>query len=75
MDITLTAADSAINHDNPRRANLAQKDPFYNPTTRGRATHSSNACQSGTPTGKTSTCRTHATDTWSVEASLSSPWC
>ena len=75
MDVTPTTADSAINHDNPRRANLAQKDPSYNPTMRGRATHSSNACRLGTLTGKTSTCPTHATDTRRVEGSLSSPWC
>ena len=75
MDVTTTAADWAINHDDPGRANLVQKDPSYNPTTRGCATHSSNACRSGTPTGKTSTCPTHATDTRRVEASLSSPWC
>ena len=75
MDVTPTAAHSAINHDDPGRANLAQKDPLYNPTTRGRATHPSNTCQSDTPTGKTSTCPTHATDARRVEASLSSPWC
>ena len=67
MDITAAAADSAMNHDDPGRANLAQKDPSYNPTTRGRATHSSNACRSGTPAGKTSTCPTHATDTRRVK--------
>ena len=33
MDITLTAADSAINHDDPRQANLAKQDPLYNRTT------------------------------------------
>ena len=66
---------SAINHDDPGRANVAQKDPSYNPRMRGRATHSSNACRSGTPAGKMSTCPTHATDTRRVEASLSSPWC
>ena len=75
MDVTPTAADSAINHDDPGRANLAQKDPSYNATTHGCATHSSNACRSGTPTEKTPTCPTHATDTGRVEASLSSPWC
>ena len=36
MDVTPTAADSAINHDGPGRANLAQKDPSYHPTTRGQ---------------------------------------
>ena len=75
MDVTPTAAHPAINHDDPRRANLAQKDPSYNPTTRGRATHPSNTCWSNTPTGKTSTCPTHATDTRRVGASLSIPWC
>ena len=54
---------------------LAQKDASYNPTTHGRATHRSKACRSDTPTGRTSTCPTHATDTRRVEASLSSPWC
>ena len=75
IDVTPTAADSAINHDDPGRANLAQRNPSYNPTTRCSATHSSNACRSGTSAGKTSTCPTHATDTRRVEASLSSPWC
>ena len=75
MDVTATAAESAMNHDDPRETNLAQKDPSYNPMTCGRATHSSNACRSGTPTGKASTCPTHTTDTRSVEASLSSQWC
>ena len=75
MDVTPTAAHSAINHDDPGRANPAQKDPLYNPTTRGCATHPSNACRSDTPTGKTSTCPTRARDTRRVEASLSSPWC
>ena len=31
MDVTLTAADSAINHDDPGRANLAQKVPLVQP--------------------------------------------
>ena len=75
MNVTPTAAHSAISHDDPGRANLAQKDPSYNQTTRGRATHPSNACRSDTPTGKTSPCPTHATDTRRVEASLGSPWC
>ena len=73
MDVTPTAAHSAINHDNPGRANLAQKDPLYNPTVHGRATHPSNTCRSDTLTGNTSTCPTHATDTRRVRASLSSP--
>ena len=42
MDVTPTAAHSAINHDDPGRANLAHKDPRYNPTAHGRATHPSN---------------------------------
>ena len=75
MDVTPTAAHRAINHDDPRRANLALKDPLYNPTAHGRATHPSNTCRSDTPTGKTSTCPTHATDTQRTRASLSSPWC
>ena len=75
MDVTPSSADSAINHEDPGRANLAQKDPSYNPTTRGRTTHSSHACASGTPTGETSTYPTHATYTQRVEASISSPWC
>ena len=75
MDVTPTAAHSARNHDDPGRANLAKKDPSYNPTTRGRATHPSNARRSDTPTGKTSTCPTRATDTRRVEPSPSSLWC
>ena len=31
MDVTPTAAESATNHDDPRRANLAQKDPLAQP--------------------------------------------
>ena len=46
MDVTPTALHSAINHDDPGRANLAQNDPSYYPTTHGRATRSSNACRS-----------------------------
>ena len=75
MHVTPTSAESATNHDDPRRANLAQIDPSYSPTTRGRATHSSNACPSGSPAGKASTCPARATDTHGVEASLSSQWC
>ena len=59
----------------PGEPTLPKRTPSYNPTTRGRATHSSNACRSGTPAGKTSTCPASATDTQRVEASLSSPWC
>ena len=59
----------------PGEPTLPKRTPSYNPTTRGRATHSSNACRSGTPAGKTSTCQARATDTQRVEASLDSPWC
>ena len=31
MDVTATAAESAINHDDPGQANLAQKDPLVQP--------------------------------------------
>ena len=31
MDITPTAGASAINHDDPGRANLAQEDPLVQP--------------------------------------------
>ena len=45
MNVTPQAAESATNHDNPGQADLAEKKiPSYNPTTRGRGTHSSNAC-------------------------------
>ena len=63
MDVTPTNAHSVINHDDPGRANPAQKDPLYNPTAHGRATHTSNTCRSDTRTGTTSTCPTRATDT------------
>ena len=63
MDVTPTTAHSAIKHDDPGRANPAQKDPLYNPTAHGRATGPSDTCRSDTPTGTTSTCPTHATDT------------
>ena len=32
MDVTPTAAESAMNHDDPGRANLAQKDPLIQPS-------------------------------------------
>ena len=39
MDVTQTAAESAMNHDDPGRANLAQKDPLVQPNnTRPRNT-------------------------------------
>ena len=31
MDVTPTAVESAINHDDPGRANVAQKDPLVQP--------------------------------------------
>ena len=31
MDVTPTGAESAMNHDDPGRANLAQKDPLVQP--------------------------------------------
>ena len=31
MDVAPTAAESAMNHDDPGRANLAQKDPLVQP--------------------------------------------
>ena len=31
MDVTPTAAESAMNHDNPGRANLVRKDPLVKP--------------------------------------------
>ena len=31
MDVTSMAAESAMNNDDPRRANLAQKDPLVQP--------------------------------------------
>ena len=31
MDVTPTAAESATNHDDPGRANLAHKDPLVQP--------------------------------------------
>ena len=75
MNVTPTAADSATNHDDPGRADLAQIDPVVRPTTRGRATHSTNARRPGTPAGKASTYPAGATGTQGVEGSLSSPWC
>ena len=52
-----------------------KKTPSYNPTTRGRATHSSNARRPGTPAGKASTYPARAMSPQGIEASLSSPWC
>ena len=52
-----------------------KRTPSYNPTTRGRATHSSNARRPGTPAGKASTYPARVTGTQGVEASLSSPLC
>ena len=31
MEVTPTAGESAINHDDPARANLAKKDPLVQP--------------------------------------------
>ena len=75
MDVTPRAAESAFNCDEPGRADPPKRTPSYNWTTRVRATHASNACWSGTPAGKTSTCPARATDTQRIEASLISPWC
>ena len=52
---------------------LPRRTPSYKPTKRDRATHSTNTCRSGTPTGKASTCLAHATHTQRIWASLSSP--
>ena len=65
------AANTAVVH----QIFSALRSTPYNPTTRRRATHSSNACGSGTQAGKGSTCPARATDTQGVGASLSSPWC
>ena len=62
MDVTPTAAESAVNRNDPGRADLAQGDPIVQPMKRDRATHSTNAYRSGTPAGKTSTCPARATD-------------
>ena len=59
----------------PGEPTLPKRTPSYHPTKRGRATHSNNACRSGIPAGKTSTCPARATDTQRIEGSLSSPWC
>ena len=59
----------------PGEPTLTKRTPSYNPTKHGRATHSNNACRSGTPAGKTSTCPARATDTQRIETSLGSPWC
>ena len=68
MNVTPQAAESATNHDDPRHANVAQRDPLVQP-------HSSNARRPGTPAGKASTYPAPATGAQGVEASLSSPWC
>ena len=63
----------------PRRLQASKPCPRGPPRTTPQsaacATHSNNACRSGTPAGKTSTCPARPTDTQRTGASLSSPWC
>ena len=77
MDVKPAAAKPTVNRDDSRQADLAQEDSLVQPdklsTTRDRATHSTNACRSGMPTGKASTCLADAADTQRIRASLSSP--
>ena len=57
----------------PGMPTLPKRTPSYNRTTRHRATHSTNACRSGTPAGKASTCPADAAGTEQIRASLSGP--
>ena len=57
----------------PGEPTLPKRTPSYNPTTRDRATDSTNACRSGTLAGKASTCPAHATDTQQIWATRSDP--
>ena len=75
MTVALATAESATNHNDPDRADLAQHDPSYNPATRGRATCYGTTRRPDTPAGTASTCPARTTDTQGVEASLSSPRC
>ena len=70
MDVRPAAAGPVVKRGDPRQADLAPSD---NRTTPDRATHSSNACQSGTPARKASKCPAHAADTQRMRASLGSP--
>ena len=73
MDVKPAAAEPAVSRDDPRQADLAQEDPLDNPTTRDRATHSTNACWLGSPAGEASTCQAHAADTQQIRATLGGP--
>ena len=75
MTVTPAAAGSAMNHNDPSRADLAQQDPLYNPATRGRTTCYGTTRRPDTPAGMASTCPTRTTDTQGVEPSLSSRRC
>ena len=52
MNVTPTAAESAVNRNDMGKQTLPKRTHSYNPTQHNRATHSNNACRSGTPAGK-----------------------
>ena len=73
MDVKPAAAEPAVNRDDRGKPTLPKRTPSYNPTTCDRARHSTNACRSGTPAAKPSTCPAYAAVTQRIRASLSGP--
>ena len=49
MGVKPAAEGRAISRDDAGQANLAPEGPPHNPTTRGRAAHPADTCQSGAP--------------------------
>ena len=74
MDVKPTAAESAVNRDNPERANLAQEDPLFQPDKARPRNTLHQRLSVGRAGGKDvnlpGTCNGHP-----IGASLSSPWC
>ena len=55
------------------KPSLPGRAPSHNPTTRHRATHSADACQSGAPTRVAPSCPAYAAGTQQMRASLGGP--
>ena len=68
-----TAAEPAVSHNDPGRADLAQGDPIVKPDKARPRNTLQQRRRSGTPAGKASTCPAHAADTQQIWASLNGP--
>ena len=75
MNVTLQAAESARNHDDPGRGDLAQKDSLVQPNNAWLRNTLQQRPSTGHTSGEGVTYPARATDTQGIEASLSSPWC